>query len=170
MAVLIQLEGVRMEESEEIKIDSVKEDVRRLGEVMKRKDARGGEIIMIEILVDRSDQWIKEMAGKHKATHQRDLAQVVIRHSKNLVGETLLHTINGAVDKPLRETKLLEQTITALVEQGHGDLLISRMVRVHWNPYHMDCIKKVYKKKFKVDLSGGLRELLMVILKSSCLG
>jgi len=34
----------------------------------------------------------------------------------------------------------------------------------------MDCIKKVYKKKFKVDLSGGLRELLMVILKSSCLG
>ncbi|KAG0637762.1 hypothetical protein HOY80DRAFT_971175, partial [Tuber brumale] len=89
---------------------------------------------MIEILVDRSDQWIKEMAGQHKATHQRDLAQVVIRHSKNLVGETLLHTINGAVDKPLRDAKLLAQTITALVEQDHGDLLISRMVRVHWNP------------------------------------
>ncbi|KAG0637770.1 hypothetical protein HOY80DRAFT_971271 [Tuber brumale] len=161
MAVLIQLEGIRMEESDEIKIHSVKEDVRRLGEVMKRKDARGGEIIMIEILIDRSDRWLKEMAGQHKATHQRDLATVVIRHSKNLVvhrlGEILLHAINGA------------QTITALVEQGRGDLLISRMVRVHWNPYHMDCIKKVYKKKFKVDLSGGLRELLMVILKSSCL-
>ena len=190
MAVLIQLEGVRMEGSEEIKIDSAKEDVRRLGEVMERKDARGGEIIMIEILVDRSDRWIKEMAGQHKATHQRDLAKAVMRHSKNLVvrmtkfsyslflclfakrwiGETILHTINGAVDKPLRDAKLLEQTITALVEQGRGDLLISRMVRVHWNPYHMDCIKKVYKKKFKVDLSGGLRELLMVILKSSCLG
>jgi len=85
MAVLIQLEGVRMEGSEEIKIDSVKEDVRRLGEVMERKDARGGEIIMIEILVDRSDWWIKEMAGQHKATHQRDLAKAVMRHSKNLV-------------------------------------------------------------------------------------
>ncbi|KAG0644554.1 hypothetical protein HOY80DRAFT_940079 [Tuber brumale] len=162
MAVLIQLEGVRMDESEEIKIDSVKEDVRRLGEVMKRKDARGGEIIMIEILVDRSDRWIKEMAGQHKATHQMDLAKVVIRHSKNLVGETLLHSINGAVDKPLRDAQLLEQTITALVEQGRVDLLIRRM--------HMDCIKKVYKKKCKVDLSGGLRELLMVILKISCLG
>ena len=85
MAVLIQLEGVRMEESEEIKIDSVKEDVRRLGEVMERKDARGGETIMIEILVNRSDRWIKEMAGQYKATYQRDLAKAVMRHSKNLV-------------------------------------------------------------------------------------
>ncbi|PUU72183.1 hypothetical protein B9Z19DRAFT_1097898 [Tuber borchii] len=74
-----------IEESEEIKIDSITEDVRRLGEVMERKDARGGEIIMIEILVDRSDLWIKEMAGQHKATHQRDLAKAVIRHFKNLV-------------------------------------------------------------------------------------
>ncbi|PUU78936.1 hypothetical protein B9Z19DRAFT_1082885 [Tuber borchii] len=78
MAVLIQLEGVRMEETEEIKIDSVKENVRRLGEVMEKKDARGGEIIIIEIL-------IKEMAGQHKPTHHRDLAKAVMSHSKNLV-------------------------------------------------------------------------------------
>ena len=85
MAVLVQLEGVRMEESEEVKIDGVREDVRRLGEVMERKDARGGETIMIEILVNRSDRWIREMAGQYKATYQRDLAKAVMRHSKNLV-------------------------------------------------------------------------------------
>ncbi|PUU77786.1 hypothetical protein B9Z19DRAFT_1085557 [Tuber borchii] len=85
IAVLIQLEEVRMEESEEIKIDGVKEDVRRFGEVTEWKDARGGEITMIKILVDRSDRWIKEMAGQHKATHQRDLAKAVMRNSKNLV-------------------------------------------------------------------------------------
>jgi len=73
----------------------------------------------------------------------------------------LLHIINGAVDKPLRDAKLLEQAITALVEQGREDLLISRMVRVHWDPYHMDRVKKIYKKKFKVDLSGRLKGVVV---------
>jgi Annexin len=50
----------------------------------------------------------------------------------------------------------LEQAITALVEEGREDLLISRTVRVHWDPYHLERVKKVYKKKFKVDLGKRL--------------
>ena len=85
MAVLMQLEGLRMDEATEVNADGVKKDATRLGDVLERKDARGGETMMVEILVNRSDRWIREMARLYKATYGRDLAKAVRRHSKNLV-------------------------------------------------------------------------------------
>ncbi|KAI5846508.1 hypothetical protein DFP73DRAFT_476391 [Morchella snyderi] len=159
IAVLIQLEGMRMEEGARINLDGVREDVRRLGEVLERKDGRGGgETMMIEIVVNRSDAWIREVAALYRNTHGRDLPKAIMRHSKNLVGETLLHVINGAIDKPLRDAKLMEQALSALIESGREDLLISRCVRVHWDPYHLERVKQAYKKKFKVDLGKRMRD------------
>lgn len=86
MAVLIQLEGVRMEDGAKIDFDGVKEDVRRLGEILERMDGRGGgETLMIGIIVNRSDAWIREMAITYRNVHGRDLPKAIMRHSKNLV-------------------------------------------------------------------------------------
>lgn len=76
-------------------------------------------------------------------------------------GETLLHVINGAIDKPLRDAKLLEQAICALIDSGREDLLISRCVRVHWDPYHLERVKQAYKRKFKIDLGKRMRDAVV---------
>lgn len=184
MAVLIQLEGVRMEElghGMRFSVEGLKDDIRRLGDILERKDGRGGgETVMIEIVINRSDGWIREMAAMYRNEYQRDLAKAIMRHSKNLVvsfplshkkkensltewiqGETLLHVINGAIDKPLRDAKLLEQAISALVESGREDLLISRSVRVHWDQYHLERVKQTFKKKFKIDLGERMRDAVV---------
>lgn len=89
MAVLIQLEGVRMEElghGMRFDMDEIREDVRRLGEILERRDGRGGgETVMIEIIVNRSDGWIKEIAIMYRNQHGRDLPKAIMNHSKNLV-------------------------------------------------------------------------------------
>lgn len=89
MAVLIQLEGVRMEELSpglRFNVDEIKNDVRRLGEILERKDGRGGgETQMIEIIINRSDGWIKEIAAMYRNVYRRDLPKVIMNHSKNLV-------------------------------------------------------------------------------------
>lgn len=89
MAVLIQLEGVRMEElgnGVRFNFDAIREDVRRLGDILDRKDGRGGgETVMIEIVINRSDGWIREMATMYRNAYGRDLPKAIMRHSKNLV-------------------------------------------------------------------------------------
>jgi annexin A7/11 len=52
----------------------------------------------------------------------------------------------------------MEQALSALIESGREDLLISRCVRVHWDPYHLERVKQAYRKKFKVDLGKRMRD------------
>lgn len=71
--------------------EGIRDDVRRLGDILERKDGRGGgETVMIEIVVNRSDGWIREMAAMYRNTHGRDLPKAIMRHSKNLVVSFLL--------------------------------------------------------------------------------
>lgn len=77
--------------------------------------------------------------------------------------------LNGAVDKPLRDAKLLDQAFTALVKDGREDLLISRATRMHWDYKHMRRVKRAFKKKFRVTVGqriedstrGSFREFLL---------
>lgn len=119
----------------------------------------GGETEMIEILVNRSDRWLRALVEYFGERYQRDLAKCVIEHSRNLVGETLTHILHGATQKALRDAKLLEQAITAVREQSREDLLISRATRIHWDPRHLEEVKIMFRKKYRVDLGTRLREV-----------
>lgn len=69
----------------------------------------------------------------------------------NAQGETLAHILNGVLNRPVRDALLLHQ---ALVETSKDrmDLLVSRLVRFHWEPRHLAKIKEVYHKKYGVRL------------------
>ena len=77
--------------------------------------------------------------------------------------------LNGAVNRPLRDAKLMDQAIRAVVEQNREDLLISRATRIHWDHRHMRRVKREFKKKYHVDIgariaettSGSYREFLL---------
>ena len=72
-------------------------------------------------------------------------------------GETLAHIINGVLNKPVRDALLLHQ---ALSETSHdrSDLLVSRLVRFHWEPRHMERIKIAYKQKYDTRLERAIEE------------
>ncbi|KMU81688.1 annexin ANXC4 [Coccidioides immitis RMSCC 3703] len=73
----------------------------------------------------------------------------MIAKSQNLVGESLIHILNGALNRPMRDALLLHH---AIAEVGTGrdraELLISRLVRMHWEPHHLERAKAEYKRRY----------------------
>ncbi|KAG6002368.1 hypothetical protein E4U43_001128, partial [Claviceps pusilla] len=74
-------------------------------------------------------------------------------------GELLAHILNGVINKPVRDALLLNHALTASRKDGlRRELLISRLVRFHWDPLHMQAVKKAYRERYGVDLSEAVRE------------
>lgn len=70
----------------------------------------------------------------------------------------MLHVLNGAINRPLRDAKLLDQAIKAVVELDREDLLISRATRIHWDPKHTRRVKREFRKKYHVELGARIIE------------
>ncbi|KAI5806933.1 hypothetical protein EDC01DRAFT_742697 [Geopyxis carbonaria] len=157
LAVMMQLSCTRMEDGEQLNTEKIHDDVARLGNILERRK-EGGETEMVEIIINRSDPWLREIAATYRRVYERDLMKAIMKRSKNLVGETLLHVLNGAVDKPLRDAKLLDQAITAVLEENREDLLISRATRIHWDPKHLELVKRAFRKKYRKDLGVRIKE------------
>lgn len=81
--------------------------------------------------------------------------------------------MNGVINKPARDALLLHHAIADIATKNQSDelryeLLISRLVRLHWDKMHLMKVKREYAEKFRVELQediamatkGDLREFL----------
>lgn len=74
-------------------------------------------------------------------------------------GELLAHILNGVINKPVRDALLLHHALTtSKKDELRRELLISRLVRYHWDRYHMEAIKKSYRERYKRDLKDAVKE------------
>lgn len=85
LAVMLQLAG---HQREELDMEGIKDDVARLGNILERRQS-GGETDMVEIIVNRSQAWIREVAITYRDVYDRDLMRAVIKRSQNLVVSSL---------------------------------------------------------------------------------
>ncbi|KIY01524.1 uncharacterized protein Z520_03076 [Fonsecaea multimorphosa CBS 102226] len=146
VAILLALEERRMPESSPVEIRLVKEDVVHLAEALESK---GGETDMIKIIVLRSDAHLREVLRLFERTYGVNFARQMISKSRNLVGETLAHILNGALNRPMRDALLLHQAISETTPgKERTELLISRLVRMHWEPKHLERVKAVYIERY----------------------
>ena len=76
---------------------------------------------------------------------------------KALQGETLAHILNGVLNKPVRDALLLHQAL-AETSKERIELLVSRLVRFHWEPRHLERIKVAYKQKYGKRLESAIEE------------
>ncbi|RHZ63190.1 hypothetical protein CDV55_105198 [Aspergillus turcosus] len=160
VAVLLALEETRQSEREPIDPDLVQRDVRDLyGALMSR---HGGETAMIYIIVRRSDAHLREVLRAYEKIYNQNFARAMISKSQNLVGETLAHILNGAINRPMRDALLLHQ---ALRETRSGkersELLISRLVRLHWEPRHLEQVKNEYRRRYGERLEEAIAEEIL---------
>ncbi|KAL4800526.1 hypothetical protein BDV19DRAFT_375754 [Aspergillus venezuelensis] len=109
----------------------------------------GGETAMIYIIVRRSDSHLREVLRAYEK-------------GQNLVGETLAHILNGAINRPMRDALLLHQ---ALRESRSGrersELLISRLVRLHWEPRHLENVKSEFRRRYGERLEEAIAEEIL---------
>ena len=85
-------------------------------------------------------------------------------------GETLAHILNGALNRPMRDAILLHQAIDEFGPNaktpapgaqkpvtGRAELLISRVVRLHWEPKHLEKVKRVYEERYRETAARAIQ-------------
>ncbi|KAH8882654.1 Annexin [Thozetella sp. PMI_491] len=162
-AVLLVLDEQRMDEYDaygrpvRIDMDLVRDDVKQLHHAVKSE--KGGESLMITIVVQRSDSHLREVLRKYTEHYGSNLAKDALKKSGNLVGEVLAHILNGVINKPARDALLLHHAVTASKrDELRRELLISRLVRYHWDRKHMAAIKHAYRERYGQDLQEVVRQ------------
>jgi hypothetical protein len=155
LAVLLALGENRMSDSAALDAELIARDVRDLHRALTGRD--GGETAMIQIIVLRSDAHLREVLRTFEKTFHLNFAREMINKSRNLVGETLAHILNGALNRPMRDALLLHQAIAETAPgKERAELLISRAVRLHWEHSHMQRVKRVYKERYGIDIGQAL--------------
>uniref|UniRef100_L2GCW8 Annexin anxc4 n=1 Tax=Colletotrichum fructicola (strain Nara gc5) TaxID=1213859 RepID=L2GCW8_COLFN len=130
----------------------VEDDVADLRKAVKSE--KGGETLMISIVVQRSDSHLREVLKLYERTYQSNFARDALKKSGNLVGELLAHILNGVINKPVRDALLVHHALTASRKDDlRRELLISRLVRFHWDRHHMEAVKRAGR-----DMQDSVRE------------
>ncbi|KAL6712543.1 hypothetical protein ACN47E_000420 [Coniothyrium glycines] len=172
-AVLMALEGARQEESDVWPAEYRNRDVDTLYQAIRARD--GGESTMLSVVVMRSDAHLREVLRTYERKYQGNFARDALKKSNNLVGEVIAHILNGVINRPARDAMLLHHALMDLIEpdtHGHGrtsssrvsssrdtatskherqqrfELLISRLVRLHWDRLHLVRVKSEYEEKY----------------------
>lgn len=75
----------------------------------------------------------------------------------------IAHILNGVINKPARDALLLQHAIKDVAEKNKDDelryeLLISRLVRLHWDKVHLMRVKRAYAEKYRRDLQEDIEE------------
>ncbi|OAX81485.1 hypothetical protein ACJ72_04170 [Emergomyces africanus] len=156
-AILLALEERRQSNSAALDKSLVRDDMRDLHRALVSRE--GGETAMIQIIIVRGDTHLREVLHLYEDTYHKNFAKEMITKSQNLVGETLVHVLNGALNRPMRDALLLHQ---AIAESGTGreraELLISRLVRMHWEPNHLERVKSEYKRRYRQSVEDAIDE------------
>lgn len=78
-------------------------------------------------------------------------------------GEVIAHILNGVINKAARDALLLRHAIEDIVEKNKEEelryeLLISRLVRLHWDKVHLIRVKREYEAKYKKTLEDNIED------------
>ncbi|KAI2786453.1 hypothetical protein POX_g08839 [Penicillium oxalicum] len=159
-AVLLALEERRQEEREPIDDRLIRQDVQDLHRALISRE--GGETAMINVIVTRSDTHLREVLREYEAVYRTNFARAMIAKSRNLVGETLAHILNGAINRPMRDALLLHQAVReSRTGRERSELLISRLVRLHWEPRHLEQVKIEYRRRYNERIEEAIAEEVM---------
>ncbi|KAI4676182.1 uncharacterized protein J4E84_009579 [Alternaria hordeiaustralica] len=169
-AVLMALEANRQEESDVWPVEYRNRDVDTLYKAIRARE--GGESAMLSIVIMRSDAHLREVLRTYERKYQGNFARDALKKSNNLVGEVIAHILNGVINRPARDAMLLHHALVDLMEpandgrssnsrlssreatsskherQQRVELLISRLVRLHWDRQHLLRVKAEYEEKY----------------------
>ncbi|KAE8354264.1 hypothetical protein BDV28DRAFT_131383 [Aspergillus coremiiformis] len=156
-AVLLVLEESRQSEREPLDAELIERDVHELQKALVSR--HGGETAMIYIIVRRSDSHLREVLRLYERIYGRNFARAMIVKSQNLVGETLAHILNGVINRPMRDALLLHQALReSQTGKERSELLISRLVRLHWEPRHLEQVKSEFRRRYGERLEEAIAE------------
>lgn len=114
--------------------------------------------------------------------------------TNNKQGEVVAHILNGVINRPARDSMLLHHALMDLIEppsangpRGSGkltakesstskherqqrhELVISRLVRLHWDRLHLIRVKTEYEEKYGRVLEEDIEEATKGDFREFCI-
>ncbi len=148
------LAASRQEDSAPIIPQQVDADVTELHRATEGKVGTE-QLTVCSILSNRSDGHIRAIAHAYEHKYRIPLEKVVERDFSGHMEDAFIQMIRGGVDRAMRDARLLEACM-----KGPGtkdEMLVCRMVAMHWNRNHMAQVKGAYKAKYNRDLASRIR-------------
>ena len=148
------LAATRQEDSAPVIPQSVDADV---SELHRATEARVGaeQLTVCSILTNRSDAQIRAIAHAYERKYQRALEKVLVHEFAGHMEDALVEMVRCGTDRAMRDAINLEAAMSGMGTKD--DLLIIRVVKLHWNRAHLEQVKGAYKVRFRHDLIGRVK-------------
>ncbi|KAG6364059.1 hypothetical protein INS49_009162 [Diaporthe citri] len=113
------------------------------------------EMRVCSILSMRNDNQIRAIAHEYKLKYARDLETVIRKEFSGHMEDALLFQLRRGMDNYMHQAILLED---AMAGAGTKDyLLVSRVVRSHWDRANMANVKGAYEKRYGKSLARRIK-------------
>ncbi|ROT41310.1 Annexin [Sodiomyces alkalinus F11] len=128
------------------------------------------EMIVCSILTSRNDNQIRAIAHAYGRKFMKSLEQVIKSEFSGHMEDALLYQLRHGMDKYMHATELLEDSMKGLGTKDH--LLVSRVVRFHWDKNFLANVVAAYQQKYGNTLakrihgetSGDYRLLMLACI------
>lgn len=148
------LAASRQEESAPVIPQQVDADVTELHRATEGKVGTE-QLTVCSILSNRSNGHIRAISNAYEHKYRIPLQKVIEKEFSGHMEDALIQMITVGTDRAMRDARLLEDSM-----RGPGtkdEMLVRRMVAIHWNRNHMAQVKGAYKVKYNRDLASRIR-------------
>ncbi|KAK4234639.1 annexin-like protein [Achaetomium macrosporum] len=151
---MIVLGAQRAEDSAPVVKAEIDRDVNDLYNATEGKIGTD-EMKVCSILSTRNDNQLRAIAYEYQRKYARNLEDVIRKEFSGHMEDALLFQLRNAVDKYMHQATLLED---AMVGAGTKDyLLVSRVVRFHWDRNHMANVRGAYERRYHRNLASRIK-------------
>ncbi|KAK0745020.1 hypothetical protein B0T21DRAFT_358841 [Apiosordaria backusii] len=113
------------------------------------------EMKVCSILSTRNANQIRAIAYEYQQKYARSLEDVIRREFSGHMEDALLFQLRQGLDKYMHHAALLEDAMAGAGTKDH--LLVSRIVRYHWDRTHMQNVRGAYEKRYHRSLVSRVR-------------
>ncbi|KAL9064159.1 MAG: hypothetical protein Q9157_007938 [Trypethelium eluteriae] len=151
----IVLAGTRAEDSAPVYPQQTEQDAAELHRATEGTKIGADQMTVCSVLAQRSDGQIRAIAQAYRAKYHRELETVIAKAFSGHMKDALLRMLACGVDRAKADAQALEDSMKGMGTKD--ELLVTRMVRVHWDRQHLQQVKGAYRHFFKRELSQRIR-------------
>jgi len=163
------LDARRAEESAPVLPHDVERDVDRLQQATEGTKFGANQDVVCQIFAFSSNGMLRAIDLRYKAKYRKSLDDVLRKEFSGHMREALRLMLARAVDPIKSDADQIEESMKGMGTKDQ--LLVTRMVRAHWNRAHMHQVGIAYKKfhgkdlpaRIKGETSGDYRNLMVAL-------
>lgn len=149
------LSAQRNSEMTPVTPDQTNADVTELYRATEAKSIGTDQMFVCDILASRSDGQIRAISAAYHQRFQKSLGSVLRSNFSGHMQDALLFMLEAAEDRAKHDATLLEEAM-----KGAGtkdELLVNRVVRIHWDRARMGQARAAYRHFFKKELVARIQ-------------